>query len=230
MASDSVPGFLPSRHGFRFANRWPAGPARSWSFALLQVGIGDVGRGLCGGMAFAARDRFERGEDAPTDLAPPAPGTPLFTEIVDRQFASFGPLWTVPLRFWAAAAGGERARWRHTVRRAWPAIRAEIDAGEPPMIGLIRSATVNPLALDLGHQVVGYRYDETPDRVSIGVYDPNHPGDDAVEVELERATDGGLTLRQSTGEPLLGLLHLPWREAGARPDAHAAREDPASGA
>src|SRR5439155_4495321 len=125
MASNAVSGFLPSRHGFRFANRWPSGPARTWSLGLVQVGIGDVGRGLCGGMAYAARDRFERGEDAPADLDPPAPGTPLFAEIVDRQFASFGRLLTVPLRFWAAAAMGERARWRQTVRSAWPAIRAE---------------------------------------------------------------------------------------------------------
>ena len=77
---------------------------------------------------------------------------------------------------------GERPRWRQTVRSAWPAIRAEIDAGEPAMVGLIRSATTNPLALDLGHQVVGYRYVEAPDRLAIGVYDPNHPGDDSVAV------------------------------------------------
>jgi hypothetical protein len=230
MASKGVPGFLASRHGFRFANRWPSGPARTWNLGLVQLGIGDVGRGLCGGMAYAARDRFERGEEAPTDLNPPAPGTPLFAEIVDRQFDSFGRLWTVPLRFWAAAAAGERARWRHTVRSAWPAIRAEIDAGEPAMIGLVRSATANPLSQNLGHQVVGYRYDSSPTKVAIGVYDPNHPGDDGVEIELERSSDGGLRLRQSTGEPLLGLLHLPWRGAPARPDVRAEREDPPSGA
>jgi hypothetical protein len=136
----------------------------------------------------------------------------------------------VPLRFWLAAVGGERARLRDTVRSAWPAIRAEIDAGEPTMIGLVRSATANPLALDLGHQVVGYRYDSSPARVTIGIYDPNHPGDDSVEIQLERATDGGLMLRQSTGEPLLGLLHLPWREVSARADAGGSPGDPASGA
>ena len=63
MASNVVEGFLPSRHGFRFVNRWPTGPARVWHLGLLHVGIGDVGRGLCGGMAFVARDRFDRGDD-----------------------------------------------------------------------------------------------------------------------------------------------------------------------
>jgi hypothetical protein len=228
MGTNAVSGFLPSRHGFRFPNRWPSAPARTWNLGLVQVGIGDVGRGLCGGMAYAARDRFQRGEAAPAAIDAPTPGDPLFSEIVDRQFASFGRLWTVPLRFWLAALGGERGRFRETVRSAWPAIRAEIDAGEPAMVGLIRSATVNPLARDLGHQVVAYRYDASPERVAIRVYDPNHPGDDSVEVGFEQAANpGGLRFWQSTGEPVLGLLHLPWREARARPDARRG-EDPAS--
>ena len=227
MASNFVPAFLPSRHGFRFANRWQAGPARTWSLGLVQIGIGDVGRGLCGGMAYAARDRFERGDVAPADVEAPASGARLFDEIVDRQFASFGRLWTVPLRFWLAALGSERSRWRETVRAAWPAIRREIDGGRPAMIGLIRSATVNPLALDLGHQVVGYRYESSPATIAIGVYDPNHPGDDSVELVIERTDDGRLQLAQSTGEPVLGLLHLPWREASRRP-MPPREDDPAS--
>jgi hypothetical protein len=213
VASNAVSGFLPSRHGFRFANRWHAAPARMWDLGLVQVGIGDVSRGLCGGMVYVARDRFEQGGLALTATEPPEPGTPLFDEIVHRQFDSFGPLWTVPLRFWLAALGPQAARDRETVHGAWPAIRADIDCGVPSMIGLIRSATANPLASNLGHQVVGFRYDVTPSRVAIGVYDPNHPGDDGVTIGFEAAAGGQLRLSQSTGEPVLGLLHLPWREA-----------------
>ena len=217
MAANAVPGFLPSRHGFRFANRWPSAPARSLNLGLLQIGIGDAGRGLCGGMAFAARDRFERGEEAAPDAAAPSPGTPLFREIVDRQFASFGRLFLVPLRFWLAAAlGSDRSRVRGTVREAWPAIRARIDAGEPAMVGLVRAAGLNPLANGLGHQVVAYRYDAGPERISIGAYDPNHPGDDTVEVRITRSPAGRITLEQSTGEPLVGLLHLPFSPARPR--------------
>jgi hypothetical protein len=217
VAANAVPDFLPSRHGFRFANRWPSAPARSLNLGLLQIGIGDAGRGLCGGMAFAARDRFERGEEAAPDAVPPSPGTPLFREIVDRQFASFGRLFLVPLRFWLAAAlGNDRSRVRGTVREAWPAIRARIDAGEPAMVGLVRAAGLNPLANGLGHQVVAYRYDAGPERISIGVYDPNHPGDDTVEVRITRSPEGRITLAQSTGEPLVGLLHLPFSPARPR--------------
>ena len=216
MATNAVPGFLPSRHGFRFPNIWPKAAARSWNLGLFQVGIGDVSRGLCGGMVHAARNRFARADVALMDAAAaagavaPAPGTPLFREIVDRQFDSFGVLWAaVPLRFWLAALRGERGRVRETVLRAWPGIRGEIDKGDLAMIGLVRNATANPLALDLGHQVVGYRYEVSPERVAIGVYDPNHPGDDSVEVGFEQAPDGAVRLWQSTGEPLLGLLQLP---------------------
>lgn len=210
MPSNAVPGFLPSRFGFRFRNAWPSGAARTISLGIVKIPIGDTGRGLCGGMAFAARDRFARGEDAPPDLAPPRQGEALFTEIVDRQFASFGSFFSVPVRFWLASAGSKARRDRETVRDAWPAIKSAIDRGEPPMVGLVRLAGWNPLALGLGHQVVGYRYDETSTGIEIGIYDPNHPGEDDVVVVVERIPDGAYALRQSTGEPLIGLLALPF--------------------
>lgn len=189
--------------------------ARKWDLGLLELGIGDTGRGLCGGMVFAARDRFERGDTGAADAHPPGAELALFKEIVDRQFASFGPIGIVPFRFWLSSAmGTERSRARVTAREAWPEIKAEIDAGRPSMVGLVRQAGWNPLALGLGHQVVGYRYTSDPKRVEIGIYDPNHPGDDEVEIHFEQAADGALRLSQSTGEPLIGLLHLPYSAPG----------------
>lgn len=217
MGSNAVPGFLPSRYGFRFANSWRSQPARRLNLGFARIPIGDTGRGLCGGMVFAARDRFERDEDAPHDPTPPQAGTALFKELVDRQFASFGRFLTVPIRFWLASALGQGRRSRETVGDAWPAIRAEIDAGRPAMIGLVRLAGWNPLRLGLGHQVLGFRYVESAERIAIGVYDPNHPGDDTVEVLVERTPGGTLRLSQSTGESLLGLLALPFEPARAGP-------------
>ena len=217
MASNAVAGFLPSRYGFRFQNRWPSNPARVIAVGPIRVPIGDTGRGLCGGMAFAARDRFARGEAAPPDDRPPDPGTPLFNEIVDRQFDSFGRLFAVPIRFWLASAGSQAGRDRETVRDAWPAIRADIDAGRPSMVGLVRLAGWNPLALGLGHQVVAYRYAESASGTEIGIYDPNHPGGDDVSITVERHADGTIAMRQSTGEALIGLLALPWMERRPAP-------------
>lgn len=215
MPSNAVPGFLPSRSGFRFVNRWPSNPARMISLGPVRIPIGDTGRGLCGGMAFVARDRFERGQAAPPDALPPEPGTPLFTEVVDRQFDSFGALFWVPFRFWLASIRSQAARDRSTVRDAWPAIRSAIDAGRPPMVGLVRRAGWNPLATDFGHQVVAYRYAESATKAEIWIYDPNHPGRDDVSLSVDRTPDGRYGLAQSTGEPLLGLLALPFNRAGS---------------
>lgn len=215
MPSNAVPGFLPSRYGFRFANRWPSNPARRFGIGRVSIPIGDTGRGLCGGMAFAARDRFGRGEDAPADIAPPKPGEGLFKEIVDRQFDSFGRLFVVPLRFWLASAASQGSRDRETVRDAWPPIRTSIDHGEPAMVGLVRLAGWNPLALGLGHQVVAFRYDESATGITIWIYDPNHPGDDDVRLTVQHRADGTYALGQSTGEPLIGLLALPFETASS---------------
>ena len=214
MSTNAVEGFLPSRNGFRFANRWPSGPAREWHLGLVHLGIGDVGRGLCGGMAFVAADRFVRGVEPPAEEAPPAFGEPLFREVVDRQFDSFGMLFGVPARFALAAFEGDRRRLRHTVRNAWPQIRSAIDDGRLAMVGLVRRGGLALIAPDFGHQVVAYRYGSSPERVRIGIYDPNHPGDDSVELVISRGADGLISLGQSTGEPLLGLLALPGPASG----------------
>jgi hypothetical protein len=214
MPSNAVAGFLPSRYGFHFRNQWPSDPARTIDLGFVHIPIGDTGRGLCGGMAFAARDRFQRMENAPPDLAPPKPGEPLFKEIVDRQFDSFGTLFSVPLRFWAASAGDQAGRDRETVRDAWPAIKSGIDGGAPPMVGLVRLAGWNPLALGLGHQVVAYRYDEAASGITIWIYDPNHPGEDDVRLTVQRHPDGTYEMGQSTGELLIGMLALPFSAPG----------------
>lgn len=210
MASRAVSGFQPSVNGFHFANRWPTEPAFRWSVGYLHLGLGNAARGLCGGMSFAVRDRFERGEAPPPASEVPAAATPLLDEIVRRQVDSFDRLVVGPFRFWWMAAQGELDRQRATVRDAWPRIRADIDAGRLAMIGLVRAAGPNPLQIGLGHQVVGFRYDESVAAVRIGIYDPNHPDDDTIELALTRAAVGGISLSQSSGEPLVGLLALPY--------------------
>jgi hypothetical protein len=104
----------------------------------------------------------------------------------------------------------ERRRLRDSVQRAWPAIRADIDAGRLSMVGLVRRAGWNPLNTATGHQVAAFRYDAAAMRVAIGIYDPNHPGSDTVELVIERGDGGEIRLSQSTGEDLLALLHLPY--------------------
>src|SRR5262245_13520390 len=72
-------GFLPSKNGFHFANNFTLKP-QAFGF---QVASWDMG--LCGGMCFAALDRFFPNTTPPPDTTPPKDGTPLFEEIFDRM-------------------------------------------------------------------------------------------------------------------------------------------------
>ena len=202
-ASNQVPGFVPSVHGLHFANRWEPGPTiRLGVLDPRLVGVGDAKAGLCGGMAWFVRERFERGLPVPPDRAAPPNGSPLFRSIVRRQILSLDWL-RVPLRFWRAAAMPPDALVRYSRDVAWPAVRRVIDEGRLPLVGLIRHHGWSPFELDRDHQVLAYRYAVTGDRVTLRLYDPNWPDRDDVAVTLSPAGLG-----QSTGERLLGIIAL----------------------
>jgi hypothetical protein len=236
VSSAAVPGFLPSQHGFRFANRWPHGPTVTFGpFDPRILGVGDASAGLCGGMVATVRDLFEAGIAIPADAEPPANGSPRFRAIVRRQVQSLA--WgSAPIRFWdlqacrpdpprglAALLGREPARIV-AVRDEWPYIRAAIDAGCAPLVGLVRVAGWSPRLLSVNHQVLAHAYEEDAAGFRIRVYDPNHPGRDDVELvaRLEggdaRHPDARVRLAQSTGEALLGFF----RQRCSRPGSLAA--------
>jgi hypothetical protein len=227
MRGASVPGFRPSVHGFRFANRWPAGPTvRLGPLDPRLVGIGDASAGLCGGMVATVRDLFEAGIAPPHDATPPPNGSARFRSVVRRQVASLA--WgRVPLRYYdlqafrpdpphglAALLGREPARVA-AYRDEWPRIRADLDTGILSVVGLVRAAGWSPRRLTTNHQVLAFGYEEDDAGVRIRVYDPNHPGCDDVDLRVEVDPDDGRPLRervrlaQSTGEPLLGFFRQP---------------------
>jgi hypothetical protein len=231
MGTNAVPGFRPSVHGLRFANAFPPGP--TLTFAGLdprRVGFGDASAGLCGGMALTARDLWEAGVPAPVDANPPANGSPRFRALVRRQVESLD-WFRVPLRYLDLQAfrpdppRGLAALLRRepprvdALLREWPRIRDEIDSGHPSVVGLIRATGSSPRALSRNHQVLAYGYEETPEDITLHVYDPNHPGRDDVTLVVEVATGPDaatrpwrerITLHQSTGEPLLGFFRQPY--------------------
>lgn len=238
MTANAVPGFLPSVHGLRFANSFPPGPTvRLGPFDTRFLGFGDAAAGLCGGMALTARDLFEAGIEAPPDNVAPANGASRFRAIVRRQVESLD-WFRVPLRYLdlqalrpdpprgLAALLGRQPPRVLAVLEEWPRIRSEIDAGHPPVVGLVRWSGLDPRALTRNHQVLAFAYEadqaDLADHgsITIRVYDPNHPGRDDVELRVsidpadpadpDRPWRDRIRLAQSTGEPLLGFFRQPY--------------------
>jgi hypothetical protein len=209
MTAARVPGFLPSTCGFHFANAfWPQPLFRIPLPGLGHLRIGDASRGLCGGMIFAARELFERGRPPPDDRAPPEHGSELFGYLVRRLMHSFHLPWG-PLHYYRWMAAGDEVLLRHTVRREWPRVRRDLDAGRLSALGLIRPHSRNPLRLGQNHQVLAYAYglQEESGSLLLAVYDPNHPGRDDVTLALNLRAPA--TIIASTGERVRGFFHTP---------------------
>jgi hypothetical protein len=200
VAGAAVPGFLPSTHGFRFANDFPHVPLRSIGIpGVVSIPIGDASNGLCGGMAFAVRDYFEAGRTPPGDTTPPASG-PLYDYLVGRLFDSFGlPLGPVRyLELMAPALSDGESVWSRIgwvphgrawrmVNEEWPKVRTDIDNGLLSPLGLVKVKSLDPMDLGQNHQVLAYAYELSGGRLTIRISDPNWAGRDDVTMQLSIA-------------------------------------------
>jgi hypothetical protein len=74
--------------------------------------------------------------------------------------------------------------------REWPAIKADLDAGVPVPLGLVRVKSSNPLALGHNHQVLAYGYDVMGSAVTLSIYDPNLADADEVTLSLDLGDPG----------------------------------------
>jgi len=191
MPSVRIPGFTPQGSGFRFANDFPHVPLRNIGVpGVVSVPIGDAANGLCGGMAFAARDYFEAHRTPPPDTDAPGSG-PLYDYLVRRLIDSFS-LPAGPLRYLElmkpALPDGESflsrlgliphgRAWR-MIRQEFPKVRADLDSGHPSPLGMVEVKSLDPFRLGENHQVLAYGYDLDGDALALHVYDPNWPGRD----------------------------------------------------
>ena len=166
---------------------------------VVSLPIGDASNGLCGGMAFAARDYFEAGKPPPGDAGAPVAGQ-LFDYIVDRLFDSFdlplgparylalmSPLLSDGETLWSRVGLAPHGRAWQMVRDEWPKVRADIDTGHPSALGLIKVRSNDPRQLKHDHQVLAYGYDVQGEILKLRLYDPNQPGRDDVTLSLSIA-------------------------------------------
>jgi hypothetical protein len=215
-----IPGFSPAANGFRFANDFPKVPMIALPVPGMHLGLGDASNGLCGGMTLSSADLYTAKRPPPEDQVAPGSG-PLFDYLVGRAFDSFdlpdGParylLW-MGLPDQDALFGIHGLAWR-TMTQEWPAVRADLAAGRPTPLGLIRTRSFNPKDLGLNHQVLAYGYDldQAAGTASIAVYDPNHPQDGTVTIGITVASPPERsTFRYVDGElPVRGFFRTAWR-------------------
>lgn len=190
-------GFLPSRHGFAFDNAWPDQPAVVLPTPFGDIGIGNAGGGLCGGMVFAALDYWLAGRAAAPDR-PPA-GDPRYKYIVNRLIDS----WHVPagvaqyyqwmslpdadrvIKLFGRSVIAERGLGWRTVRVQWPQIKTDLDRGLPVPIGVVTVASRKPADLAFNHQVLAYGYQADGSRLVVRVYDPNRGRRDDITIGMD---------------------------------------------
>jgi hypothetical protein len=217
--TNAVLDFRPSRHGLHFRNAFEPGPG----LTLLQPG--DTAMGLCGGMAYVVRDLFERRMDPPPATDVPRRGSRRYRALYRRELESFD-WFRLPIRFWVwSALHPDKQTWwsrllrrrplgELTLRDEWPRIRAQIDAGELAMIGLVRGAAFDPRKLTQNHQVLAYGYRVEPGRISVRIYDPNYPDADDVEARIILPEGKGPPMTEShPAERLRGFFSAKYKRA-----------------
>lgn len=236
--------FLPSTHGFRFVNHFEGSPLpaalRDPSSPLGAILGGPAGRnipatfGLCGGMSLTAADHYLAGVPMPAVTSPPAPGTPLYEHLYQRQVESLGDSGVMALAFW---------KWMNLpdgvddtdpeiapqsaadlTMEELAGITARLRRGEIVPLGLVlvrsRSNARAPMSragqLWNNHQVIAYaRPQSSHSSFSLRIYDPNFPNDDHVTIRIDipsgmtspvftRRTGNGRTTR------VRGIFPMPY--------------------
>jgi hypothetical protein len=146
-------------------------------------------------MAFVARDYFEANRPAPSDTDAPSSDSSLYKFIVQRLLDSFN----LPLgigrylelmepSFPDASPGyGLPGRSSVMLHDEWPQIKADLDAGHPVPLGLVKVISDQPENLGKNHQVLAYGYDLDGTSLTIWLYDPNYPNRDDIQFQLNTA-------------------------------------------
>lgn len=188
-------GFLPSRHGLRFANSFPGWPV---PFDVPGMPSLSVTHGLCGGMAAAAMDYFADGRDIPETCGVPRQGTALYRYLYARQLATFGRAGRYIAQFvaWMALPDGSRHGTRRRSYDHVRRIRAELDRGNPAVIGLVYARSITRGRVWRNHQALAYDHSLCSDgSVTLRIYDPSFPGRDDLTIlgtrEVVARTGGG---------------------------------------
>jgi hypothetical protein len=112
----------------------------------------------------------------------------LADRLLDSFLLPFGPATYLKLMH-PALPDGDMAMvhgraWR-MIRLEWPAVRGDLDRGTLSPLGLVKTKSRDPRSLGANHQVLAWGYDLEGTRLTLRLYDPNHPDDDTVALALD---------------------------------------------
>jgi hypothetical protein len=97
----------------------------------------------------------------------------------------------------------------------WPKVRAELDAGRPAPLMLIKAASRNPWDLAHNHQVLATGYAIDPaGTATLTLYEPNYPiasdSEELVELRFPAADTGDRIDHSREGESVRGFFLNPY--------------------
>jgi hypothetical protein len=170
-------------------------------------------------MVLTALDLWVAGILPPPDRSPFDNGSPRFQYIVRRQVDALGPAVRSRLNPFAGRTSADDA-----IRKEWPKVRADLEAGIPSVIRLKRGPY--PDNREQSHWALVIRAVERPGEIRLGIYDVNWPNRDDVELVIDLAGGVG-AITQTTGEPTLVFVRQSYTPGSAGPfrdDREVARE------
>jgi hypothetical protein len=217
-----VKDFRPSKHGFKFPNRFPGVPLPDPLTKLIDTS--NSVHGLCGGMCYTVIDAFSAAKPLPDTDSVPDEQTSLYQHIARRQWASWGFMDTQVLRYvhWMTMSDSKAQQESY---ESFEELRERLAAGQLTVIGLVYHDIRETLRVWDNHQVLAHGFSHLPDgSYHIHVYDPNYPKHDDVYIEARPITlkQGGsdvpgLACTQYRGDKKLmdvhGFLVVPYRQA-----------------
>ncbi len=205
-------GFTPLVNGLKFANHFELVNFSKVSLPLFHtrpISLGRIVYGLCGGMCFAALDYYTAGRSIPDIVHVKEISRRLFWYLWQRQLNSMRIGMLFRVFSWMFSSGQSLAK-----QVAWaeiPRLRRSLDAGQPVVLVLVRvKGLSNPTR---NHQVTatGYELDASIHKMTIYLYDPNHPCEEpTLSLDLSRPEEG-IELHQSSGEALRGLFVIDYK-------------------
>jgi hypothetical protein len=206
-------GFKPEQHGFKFVNRFDLSEFNSISLPFIRfshIALGNVVYGLCGGMSFAAIDYFHAEKAVPTVDQVDDISLKLFLYLWNRQMTSLAQGTVIKVFQWMILDDNSLAK--DMTNTEIPKLRGLLKVNFPVPLALVRVKALNDPTLN--HQVtaIGYDFDENTKQMAIQLYDPNHPGEQpTLNMNLSNPNHG-ISLTQSTGEPLRGFFVIDYQQ------------------